>query len=153
MSGVQDVVRSVNSHYQLEAFKDMSETVNASLKGYLHASLGFIGHLNMLVAEQGRSSPVQSLELDSLVSRQLFGLQAELSKHLQQCFSKFESEIAESVVKLFALDVKSANQYSVSKTFEQTQQVRQRLARRPTKTTYSSLQRFIADVPSRLASN
>lgn len=149
----QVLIRSISSSYQLESFREFSETVTANLKGYLHAALTFVGHMNNLISKQGRSSPVQSLELDSLVSRQVFTLQAELCVCMSRSFSTFQTELSTLLGKSFALDSQSVHQIKITRLFEQISKQRQNVTRKVQKVAYSSLQRFVADVPSRTRSH
>jgi hypothetical protein len=151
---VDHLIRSVTSSYQLESFKELSESLCNNLKTYLHSTLSYLGNVNRAVSsKESNRSPVLSLELDSLVSGQLFALQSSLLGLMQSAFQAFETQLAAVVQKSFCLQANDVKEVSLVQMAHHIGKIRQMTTRVTNKVSYGTLKSFVADVPSKVMIN
>ncbi len=149
---------NINSHYQLDSFRDVSESLVGRLKKYLFAALNQIGNLNKLVLESSKTSPFLDLELDSVICRHLFNLKLEVTRAFKKLFEEFDQSLITSITKSFNTNEDEVSKFSLQTLVGPEALTRNNLASFMSASNdhklehirYATFDRFVQDIPSKV---
>ena len=141
---LSDIAKNIQSRYQIDTAREISESLIHKLKKYLQGSIGLIGHINKKVKHSSKISSFLDLELDSIVCRQLFEMKLEVSRSMKKAFGEFEDKLRESIIKSFNVSQEEMAGFSLEKIASASVVP----SSKPRPVQYESFEKFLADIPS-----